>query len=171
MAGPSVRTDIVDVYVFRHGAAGGRGDVQFLQMRRCHGAMAGTWQPVMGHVEEGETATEAAARELAEETGWECQPHASTSPVLGFWQLEPVTTYFLNQLDCIMMSPCFAVEVASDAEPTCDDAHDAHRWVRREETNMQFIWPGQRTAVAAILRDLVSPTSPVTDVLRITTTP
>ena len=69
MAGPSVRTDIVDVYVFRHGATGGRGDVQFLQMRRCHGAMAGTWQPVMGHVEEGETATETAARELAEETG------------------------------------------------------------------------------------------------------
>ena len=170
MAGPPVRTDIVDVYIYRLAAAGTRADVQFLQIRRCRGALAGTWQPVMGHIEEGETAAEAATRELAEETGWDCRtPAASGTAVRGFWQLEAVNTYFLQRLNCVMMSPCFAIEVTGDAEPRLDDAHDAHRWIPREAAAMRFIWPGQRTAVAAILRDIISETSAVAAHLSIET--
>ena len=171
MAGPPVRTDIVDVYIYRRAAAGTRADVHFLQMRRCRGALAGTWHPVMGHIEEGETAAEAAARELAEETGWDCRAPAPGKAVRGFWQLEAVNTYFLHRLNCIMMSPCFAVEVAGDAEPQRDDSHDAHRWIPREAAAMRFIWPGQRTAVATILRDVVSESSTVAAHLSIDTLP
>ena len=97
MNGPRVCTDIVEVYVFRRpGARGesGRGfaarlsDIEFLQLRRCQGVMAGSWQPVMGHVREGETATQAAVRELQEETGY-----SVSKGLVGLWQLELVNTY------------------------------------------------------------------------------
>jgi len=165
MAGPPVRTDIVDVYVYRRARTGTRRNCQFLQMRRQAGALAGSWQPVMGHIEEGETASQAAARELAEETGWTLQ--TNNASVLGFWQLEEVNTYFLHRLNCIMMSPCFAVEVTATSEPTPDESHDAHRWILRDQVQACFVWPGQRTAVAAILRDLVSAQLPVADHLSI----
>lgn len=165
MAGPPVRTDIVDVYVYRRARTGTPRNCQFLQVRRRAGALAGSWQPVMGHVEEGETAAEAAARELAEETGWTLQ--TNNASVQGFWQLEEVNTYFLHRLNCIMMSPCFAVEVAATSEPTLDEAHDAHRWIPRDQAQACFVWPGQRAAVAAILRDLVSAQLSVADHLSI----
>ena len=165
MSGPPVRSDIVDVYVYRRAARASGCECQFLQMRRRTGALAGSWQPVMGHVEDGETAAEAAARELAEETGWDWR--ADRASLRGFWQLEEVNTYFLHRLNCIMMSPCFAVEVAATSEPTLDNAHDAHRWVPRDQTDVRFTWPGQRTAVAAILRDLVACPSPVAEYLSI----
>ena len=47
MPGPQLRSDIVDVYVFRRVAAP-RGAAEFLQLRRVSGIrMGGSWQPVM----------------------------------------------------------------------------------------------------------------------------
>ena len=77
-------TDIVDVHVFRQRVGGtADGDVEFLQMRRSHGALSGTWQPVIGHVVGDETAVETARRELEEETGFvaraeDAEPSAMT---------------------------------------------------------------------------------------------
>src|SRR4051812_5160568 len=99
---PAVRTDIVEVFVFRRLVGHG---VEFLQLRRTPAPLAGSWQPVMGHVEPGETATAAALRELREETGY-----APGSGLLRFWQLELVNTFFLASLDAIMLSPGFAAE-------------------------------------------------------------
>ena len=62
MPGPQMRTDIVDVYVFRRPSLDAGAAAEFLQLRRISGAMAGSWQPVMGHVEAGE---------LTGLTGWE----------------------------------------------------------------------------------------------------
>jgi 8-oxo-dGTP pyrophosphatase MutT (NUDIX family) len=164
MTGPRLCTDIVDVYVFRRfGAAPASANVQFLQLRRSVGVMDGSWQPVMGHVEEDETATLAAGRELAEETGFGAQAGA----VLGFWQLEGVNAYFLARENRIMLSPCFAAEVAADAVPVLDDSHSEHRWVRRDEADQRFMWPGQRSAVAEIVRDILPADSPVVERLRL----
>ncbi|MDB5027501.1 MAG: hypothetical protein JWO66_1190, partial [Candidatus Eremiobacteraeota bacterium] len=44
-------------------------DVEVLLLRRSNGAFAGAWTFVMGGVEDGERATDAARRELVEETG------------------------------------------------------------------------------------------------------
>lgn len=156
--GPAVRTDLVDVHVFRRPSP---RSVEFLQLRRRVPPLAGSWQPVMGHVEPGESAVAAARRELREETGWH-------GPVLrGFWQLESVNAFFLASLDAVVLSPCFAAEVAADAQPTLDAAHDAVRWVGRDHADRCFLWPGQRQAIEQIVRDLLDPQSPVAAVLRL----
>ena len=172
---PQVRTDIVDVYVFRRANAkvAGRVDadtpqrtahgaaVEFLQLRRSTGPLAATWQTVMGHVNPGETAVQTALRELKEETGF-------TPPVLvGLWQLEELNSYFLASRDAIMLSPCFAAEVAPGAEPALNDEHDAHRWVKRDHAGRHFVWPGQRAAIEGICRDILAADSTVREILRI----
>ena len=152
MAGPQIRTDIVEVYVFRCSGVHARvAGVEFLQLRRAQGALAGTWQPVMGHVEAGETAVQAALRELKEETGWE-----PGSGLQRFWQLESVNVYFLATHDAVMLSPGFAALVGADAQPRLDDSHDAARWVARDHADGQFLWPGQRAAVGQIVNDIAT---------------
>jgi 8-oxo-dGTP pyrophosphatase MutT (NUDIX family) len=158
MPGPSVRTDIIDVYVFRRQ----RETTAFLQLRRCVPPLSGTWQPVMGHVEPGETAAAAAVRELREETGF-----GHDAGLLGLWQLESLNAFFLAQADCVMLSPCFAAEVSPDCEPVLDATHDAARWVAAADADHAFIWPGQRQAIAQIVRDILPPDSPVAAALRL----
>ena len=163
MPAPTVRTDLVDVYVFRVGNAETMGQdapITFLQMRRTEGPMKDTWQPVMGHIRsrqadgrtpiEDETATDAAIRELAEETGY--RPAAG---LLGLWQLETVSPYFLASQNCVMMSPCFAAQVPTNLDPVLNHEHNAFRWVGRDLVDRAFIWPGQRVAINQIVRDIL----------------
>ncbi|MBI1335934.1 MAG: NUDIX domain-containing protein [Phycisphaera sp.] len=152
MAGPTLRTDIVDVYVFRVIRRPGETApaVRFLQLHRCAGALSGTWQPVMGHVHEGERSTRTALRELAEETDY-----APKHGLLRVWQLESVNTYFLASHESVVLSPCFAALVADDVEPQLNEEHDAHRWVERDAADRAFLWPGQRQALAEIVREFV----------------
>ena len=171
MPGPLIRTDIVDVYVFRRcgDRKGGPGGVEFLQLRRSSKvkALAGTWQPVMGHVEAGETATHAALRELREETGFGPNADDPQRALLGFWQLESLNTFFLASIDAVMMSPCFAAEVGPLGEPVLDESHDAYRWVLRDHADRQFMWPGQRVAIEQIVRDILPEESPLRALLRV----
>jgi len=155
MAGPKLRTDIVDVYVFRRSTG---QHVELLQMRRATGALVDTWHPVMGHVHDGETAVQTAVRELMEETGFSAQV---------MWQLEQPNIYYLASHDSMVLGPCFAVEVAADAEPTLNHEHDAHRWVSEARVDMDFLWSGQRQAIAQILRDLVPVDAPARGWLRV----
>jgi len=152
MPGPPLRTDIVEVFVFRRPAPRA---LEFLQMRRLREPMAGTWQPVMGHVEAGERAPAAARRELREETGF------AAGMLRGFWQLEAVNTYYLASRDELVMSPGFAAEVAPGAAPVLDEAHDACRWIQREAVDRHFLWTGQRRQVAHLVSDLLETGSPV----------
>ena len=161
---PVVRTDIVDVYVFRRSVAqreASAAAVEFLQMRRSQGPLAATWQTIMGHVHPGETAVQTAVRELSEETGF------VPPTLLGLWQLEEVNSYFLASCDAIMLTPCFAAEVSPDAEPVLNEEHDAHRWVKRDHAGRCFVWPGQRTAIEGICRDILAADSTVREILRI----
>lgn len=161
MAGPVVRTDIVDVYVFRC-RKDVRPGVEFLQLRRSSEPMRGTWQPVMGHIREGETAPQAALRELTEETG--AMPRHD---LLGLWQLEQPNVYYLASRESIMFSPCFAAKVNAAVEIRLNDEHDAARWAPVDHVDLLFLWPGQRAAIAQIVRDIIPADSPVAAALRI----
>jgi 8-oxo-dGTP pyrophosphatase MutT (NUDIX family) len=184
-----VRTDIVDVYVFRvlrEGAGDARADapgsgasaasrVEFLQLLRREAPMAGTWHPVMGHVEvdaagAGETAVACAVREAREEVGLDVRGPAC----LGLWALEELHPYFVAALDCVLCSPRFAAQVRPEWSPRLDGAeHSAWRWVSAAEAageahaELAFLWPGQRAAAREVLEAIVNPRSRVRDLLRV----
>ena len=134
---PSIRADIIEVYV----ACASSGGPRFLQLRRTTEPLAGTWQPVMGHVEPGETAVRAAVRELSEEVGL----RAGDDAWLGFWQLEDVHPYFIARLDAVMLSPRLLVLVDGSWRPDLrgEATHDQHRWVAAPGVEDAFMWPGQ----------------------------
>lgn len=144
-----VRADIVEVLVARECAGG----FEFLQLRRVGEPLAGSWQPVMGHVEAGETAVGASVRELGEEVGL----RGGDAAWRGFWQLEEVHPYFVASLDAVVLSPRFLVLVEGSWEPDLsgDAAHDAHRWVGAASVREAFVWPGQARACAEALDVLV----------------
>ncbi len=146
---PRIRADIVDVYVFRRRPEEAEAGVEFLQMYREDGGLAKTWQPVIGHIEEGETAVAAAVREMEEETG------LKRGEALGMWALEQVHPFYIARTDEVVMSPRFAVEVAADWEPRLNEEHSAHRWVAGHQAERFFMWPGQRGAVREVLEVVV----------------
>ncbi len=156
----SIRCDLIDVYVFRRRA----GSAEFLQLRRTHPPLAGSWQPVMGHTEPGEPAAACAVRELHEETG--LKPGQAGPPLLGLWALEEVHPYFVAALDAVMLSPRFAAEVSEGWEPVLNGEHDAARWVAQGEVEQAFMWPGQRGACAEVVREIIAGTA-VAELLRI----
>ena len=136
-----IRADLVDAYLFRRSDG---NQPELLQLRRTEPPLDGTWQPVMGHIEAGETAAACMRREVAEETGLEI------GDALGAWALEQVHPFFLADRDEIVMSPRFAVEVAPGWTPTLNEEHDAHRWVPINEAGERFLWPGQHAAIAEL---------------------
>ena len=163
MAGPEIRTDIVELYIFRRPAGGGATlGLEVLQLQRAaDAALPGTWQPMMGHIDEGESASRAALREAGEELG------LSRTAIQGFWQLEEPSCFYLHAAEAIMLSPCLALQVAADWQPTLNHEHSAHRWVPRGRVDRAFLWPGQRRAIAAIQRDILEADSPTEALLRI----
>ncbi len=161
-----LRTDIVEVYIFR--VANAEAElIELLQMRRSqHEVLPGTWQPVMGHVNPGETADAAAIRELYEETGYG-RSESGDYALTGMWQLEQPNCYFLNAYDSIIISPCFAARVEYGPAPRMDSSHDAFRWIPAADAESLFLWPGQRIAVRQIMEDIISSESAIEPVLRV----
>lgn len=146
MNGPWIKSDVVDVYVFRRVASG----LEFLQCLRAAGEHGGrlaeTWQPLMGHVDGKETSVQTAERELREEVGLTRESKA----YLGLWALNGVRPYYMHAREIMMLSACFAAEVAADWEPTLNEEHTAWRWIPLSEAGQKFMWPGQASAAREI---------------------
>jgi 8-oxo-dGTP pyrophosphatase MutT (NUDIX family) len=146
---PTFRTDIIDLYILRRGVAVGW---EVLQLRRTEPPLAGSWQPVMGHIHAHERATAAMAREAREELGLDLPTSAA---VLGLWQLEQTFPFFIAELDAIIASPRFLAVVDRTWTPTLNNEHSAHRWVDLAAADSHFTWPGQLHALAEIHRILL----------------
>lgn len=162
VGGPRLRSDIVDVYLFR-ARDGGPGSAEFLQLFRAGDPLGDTWQPVMGHVEPMETAVQCAVRELSEEVGLRPDDPA----ILGFWALEQAHPYYVVAIDAIVLSPRFACRVREGWAPILNGEHTAHRWVKLADVERMFMWPGQKRACEEIAAELLRPGSLAEERLRV----
>lgn len=153
--GPPIRSDIVDVYIFRATRASDPTSIEFLQLLRAGDPLGDTWQPVMGHVEAGETAANCARRELVEEAGL----RAGDSAWLGLWALEQTHPYYVAAIDSIVISPRFAARVDPAWTPVLNGEHRDLRWVAAGDVDAQFFWPGQKLACREIVNEIMRPGS------------
>ncbi len=180
--GAKIRADVVDVYLFTrtarsqrrndpHADAGdawpsrsdGRTEVQFLQLLRSGAPLDKTWQPVMGHAITGETSVDCAWREMHEELGL----NRGDPAILGMWALEQVHPFYIASIDTVVLSPRFCCEVRSGWVPTLNEEHTAHRWVREQDVDASFMWPGQKAVCREIIREIVRDVSLSREGLRI----
>jgi dihydroneopterin triphosphate diphosphatase len=123
------------------------GGHELLQLRRAPDeVLAGAWTPVRGGIEKGETAWQAALRELREETG--------LAP-LEFFQLDTIDLFYLVAGDSLWHVPGFCAVVGRDAEVVLNEEHDAHRWTPRARIDADFLWPGERQQLAELCREIL----------------
>lgn len=140
-----LRYDMIDCYVVRLDSSG--QSHEFLQLHRPLGAfMGGSWQTIHGKIETGETAWQAALRELAEET--------SLVPV-EFYQLDTINIFYMAAEDCIWHCPGFCAVVDRKSEIVLNEEHDAYRWIPRTGIDREFMWPGERQALAELCREIL----------------
>src|SRR3954452_10256127 len=139
------RYDMVNCHIVRPGPDGRLGE--FLQLRRAAGDYgAGMWAIVRGKIEAGETAWQAALRELKEET--DLVP-------LEFYALNTLDTFYLAHDDSVWHMPGFVAVVEAEAPIQLNEEHDAIRWVGRAAINDSFLWPGERAQLAEACREIL----------------
>lgn len=148
-----ISSDKVEVHLIRPGGRAARGDglrnSRFLLLRRSphRRTLGGVWQPVTGGVERGETAWQAAAREVREETGLEPG---------RWWALEHLSLYYEADEDACVVLPVFAAELARGATPKLSDEHDAWVFTTVAEARRRVLWDAQRLAIDAVAREILS---------------
>ncbi len=140
---PTVRCTHVEVYLFRRRA----GRAEFLALRRSPGRkLGGVWQPVTGSIEPGETAFEAARREVLEETG--LTPRR-------WWGLEKMTAFFEPANDSFRLLPLFAAEIGPRDAVRLSREHDAMRFASARLVGRLYLWEAQRQGLAAVRREVL----------------
>jgi dATP pyrophosphohydrolase len=139
------RPDLVDVWLFR--AIGGTVDVLMLH-RAAHRVLPGLWQGVSGLLEEDESISDAALREVREETGLD------RSAIEAFFHLDYVAEFLWEPSDALMTSAYFAIRTPPAWEPQLSHEHDAYEWLSLDDALHRAIWPGYREALIR-LRDNV----------------
>jgi len=151
-----IRVAVVDVYPVRTTASG----LELLVLRRAAGGRCpGSWETVHGHIESGEQPTEAALRELREETG--------LAP-MKLYNLSRVESFYLHRRDEIALIPVFVALIDPDVEPTLGTEHDVLAWLSFPDATARLAWPRERRA----LEDIAvlfggGDAGPLEDVLRI----
>lgn len=105
------------------------------------------WQPVTGGIEKGESAMQAAVREVREETG--------LAPI-RWWSLEHLATFYDVARDHIRLVPVFAGEVAWTDPVHLSHEHDRYAFVPIPKAWSQVLWATQRRALEALAEEVLS---------------
>ena len=136
-----IKVRVVDCYVYRRTDDG----ILFLLMKRnLNKIYEHLWQGVAGKIEEGETSSEAAIRELKEETG--------LSPV-NMFVADHVSKFYEVHGDRINLVPVFGIEVDSEIVIISRE-HCDYKWVDLNGALDLLVWRGQKQAIQ-VIHDMV----------------
>ncbi|HJV30421.1 MAG TPA: NUDIX domain-containing protein [Gaiellaceae bacterium] len=114
----------------------------------------GYWHVVAGGVEPGETAVEAAERELREETGLAARltTGIEVTEYVSTLTKQPAGRRDLHDPSVVAVDvTCFRAAAPDDWEPTLDWEHDGHRWCNSGEAAGTLRWPGTARALRKLL--------------------
>ena len=132
-----VTVRVVDCYVYRQTDDG----LKFLLMKRnLNKIYENLWQGVAGKIEDGETAPEAAIRELREETGLD--------PV-NMFVADHISRFYEVHGDRVNLVPVFGMEVDSD-EVMLSEEHVDFKWVTIKEALNTLVWNGQKKGIQTV---------------------
>lgn len=136
------------------------GNVLFL--RRAGVDQTGTWAFPGGHIEEGETADQAAVREVKEETDFTVDPHALRTHAR---RIKPVLSDVVTDVDqpldagpATLPPPplvdftTFLMQVPEQFVPTLNEEHDGYVWAKVQEPPSP-LHPGCRIALDKLFMD------------------
>ena len=149
---PRIRSNIVAVYIVRLATEG----IEMLMLQRPVGhRFAGAWQSVGGHIEErqGETAWQAALRELDEET-------SLLSAVERWYRIDRPEMFYNPENDTIYLVPAFVALVEPGANPTLSDEHQAWRWQAPTTAANTVDWAAMRDSIHLVGEALSNPSNP-----------
>ncbi|UCD37103.1 MAG: NUDIX pyrophosphatase [Fidelibacterota bacterium] len=127
---------LVDLHVMRWE----NGVPLYLVLQRSPGEIyEHVWQGVTGKIIPGETAWQAALRELGEETG--LKP-------LRMWTVDHVNLFYESETDRVNCIPVFGVEV-NRSEVVLSREHTDSRWCSVEDAAELLLWDQQRKGLRA----------------------
>ena len=132
-----IKVRVVDCYVYRRTD---NGIVFLLMKRNLNKIYEHLWQGVAGKIEEGETSSEAAIRELKEETG--------LSPV-NMFVADHVSKFYEVHGDRINLVPVFGIEVDSEIINLSEE-HVSYKWVDINEALNTLVWNGQKKGIQTV---------------------
>jgi len=132
-----IKVRVVDCYVYRKI----NNEILFLLMKRnMNKIYEYLWQGVAGKIEQGETASEAAIRELKEETG--------LAP-LNMFVADHVSKFYEVHGDRINLVPVFGIEVDSE-EVILSVEHIDYKWVDINKALKTLVWNGQKEGLQTV---------------------
>lgn len=121
------------------------GDAEVLLLRRNH-TLIGEWCQIAGAIEEGETAWQAALRELKEET--------SLTPI-RFYSGDINEAFYEADRDAITIVPVFVAYVEYDAPVVLNPEHSDYKWVSLDWAEDMVPFGGQRRVLRHIKQEFV----------------
>jgi dATP pyrophosphohydrolase len=134
----------IEVCVYRRSG----GEIEYLVLKRSSNVvLPGIWQIVTGTIDEGETAYEAAFRELKEETGLEPKT-LSIGP--------DVTAFYRHDNDSMNLIPLFIAEAGAEDIALCSE-HCGHKWLSYEEAKKLVHWYDQKENLRKVNECLTDP--------------
>jgi len=136
---------------------------EHLQLLRSPGRyMPNVWSLCRGGIEPGETAVQAALREIREET--------SLTPS-DFHRMGTLEQFYSSETDTIWHVPFFWAQVPPSAIVTLNPEHTAYRWLPDPTAELHLTWPSEIHLLAEVRRFFLhtppSPPHPTTLLTRI----
>ncbi|MEM1130482.1 MAG: NUDIX domain-containing protein [Pseudomonadota bacterium] len=144
MADIPIRAFLAALVAIRRSGAGW----EVLLLRRTR-PPAGTWCQISGSIETGETAWQAALRELWEETG--LTPSA-------LYSADICEQFYEAGRDAITLAPVFVAVCDASAPVSLNDEHSDHRWVGFDDAVEMVSFGGQRRVLRWVEAEFIQRT-------------